>query len=201
MQEFFKINNVDVGFANHPTEGTVYMKGALNTEVLVRRGKIRISLLTPSLEVTDDMHNGLLDGSYYDNLRHIDYFRMVTYSDLEIESGTYDTQIVCPYSKSLTGFETYNFPEDVKFHGVIDIQKGYVHIKGELKSRYDENKPTIPLEALKCFEPKPLLPKRKLYTWEQALKTNSLNIYDLSIGKGIFKEFGSVHDSVSKLKI
>ncbi len=189
MKEYFKINNIDVGFANHPTEGTVFTKGALNTEVLIRKGKIRISLLTPALEITDEMHNGLLNDSCYDNQRHIDYFRMVTYSDLEIENGSYNTQINCPYSKSLSGFETYNFPEDVEFYGIIDIQEGYVHIKGELKSRYDKKKPGIPVEAVKCFEPKALLPKRTLYTLEQALKTNPLNVYNLSISKGVFNEF------------
>ena len=84
MKEYFKINNIDVGFANHSTKGTVFTKGSLNTEVLVRKGKLRISLLTPSLEITDEMHNGLLNDSSYDNFRHIDYFRMVTYTDLEV---------------------------------------------------------------------------------------------------------------------
>jgi hypothetical protein len=189
MKEYFKINNINVGFANHPTEGTIFTKGSLNTEVIVRKGRIRISLLTPSLEITDEMHNGLLNDSYYDNLRHIDYFRMVTYTDLEVESGQYNTQIVCPYTDNLCGFETYNFPEDVKFSGVIDLQEGSVHIKGELKSRFDESKPSIPIEILKCFDPKPLIPRRKLYTWEDALKADSLRVYDLSIAKGLFNEF------------
>ncbi len=60
MEEYFKINNIDVGFANHPTAGTLFVKGALDTEVLVRGGKLRINLLTPTLEITDAMHNGFL---------------------------------------------------------------------------------------------------------------------------------------------
>ena len=69
------------------------------------------------------------------------------------------------------------------------MQEGYVHIKGELKSRFDESKPSIPVEILKCFDPKRLIPKRKLYTWEGSLKTNPRNVYDLSIGKGVFNTF------------
>ena|GEM_PF-3880522 len=92
----------------------------MNTEILVRKGKLRISLLPPALEITDEMHNGLLSDAYYDNLRHIDYFRMVTYNDLAVEGGQYNTQIICPYDSS--GFESYNFPEKVTFHGVIDLQ-------------------------------------------------------------------------------
>ncbi|BDS11372.1 DUF1963 domain-containing protein [Aureispira anguillae] len=191
MKEFFKINNIDVGFANHPTEETFFTKGSLNTEVLIRKGKLRISLLTPALEITDEMHNGLLNDPYYDNLRHIDYFRMVTYYDLAIEKGAYNSQIACPYNTNLTGFETYNFPEAVEFHGIIDLQEGFVHIKGELKSRSNEKKPSIPVEALKCFVPKPLLPIRELYTWEQALKANPTDVYDLSIGEGDFQTFPS----------
>jgi len=189
MKEYFKINNIEVGFANHPTEGTIFTKGSLNSEVFVRKGKLRISFLTPAIEITDEIHNGLLDDPYFDNLRNIDYFRMVTYSDLEIPTGKYNTQIICPYGESLTGFETYNFPEDVNFHGVIDVQEGYVHIKGVLKSRFDKNKPSIPIEVLKTFDPKPLLPKRKKYTWKEALEANPLEVYSLRIEKGIFDEF------------
>ncbi|AXT50893.1 DUF1963 domain-containing protein [Aquimarina sp. BL5] len=189
MQEYFKINNIDVGFANHSTEGTMFTRGSLNTEVIIRKGKLRISLLTPALEIADDMHNDFLSDPYYDNLRNIDYLRMVTYSDLEVETGTYNTQIKCPYSENLNGFEVYGFPERVKFHGIIDLQEGYVHIKGELKSEFDEKKPGIPIEVLKCFDPKPLLPKRKQYTLEQARDENPLDVYSLSIGKGVFTKF------------
>ncbi|GAA0732009.1 hypothetical protein GCM10009430_44790 [Aquimarina litoralis] len=189
MKEYFKINNIDVGFANHPTVGTIFTKGALNTEIFVRKGKLRISLLTPSLTITDQMHNGMLSDPYFDNLRHIDYLRMVTYYDLEVESGAYNTQIVCPYGNNATGFETYGFPEPIRFHGTIDIQEGYVAIKGEFRNSYGDEKPSIPVEVIKSFEPKKLLPKRGKYTLDQAREKDPEEVYALHIGKGTFKEF------------
>ncbi len=190
MKEFFKINHHDVGFANHATEGTVYSPGALDTEVLVRKGKLRISLLTPSLEITDELHNGILQDAYFDNLRKTAWIRLVTYHDLAIEGGTYDTQIVCPYGNHATGFEVYGFPEDVRFHGIIDVQAGYVHLKGELKSINKGNQVhRVPIEIVKAFDPKPLLPKRKVYTWEAAQSADPLSVFELTIGEGNFDHF------------
>ena len=189
MNEFFKINGIDVGFADHPTEGTIFIKGSLNTEVLIRKGKLRINVLTPALELTKGLHNGLLDDPYYENQKQVDWIRMVTYADLSVPGGKYDTQIACPYEKGPTGFEVYGFPELVDFHGIIDVQKGYVHIKGELRSKGEGNPNIVPIEVVKHFEPKPLLPPRRQYTWEEAVQQNPLNIYDLSIGKGIFNSF------------
>ena len=189
MKEYFKINNIDVGFASHSTEGSIFLKGALNTEILVRKGKLRINLLTPALEITDEMHNGLLDDSYYDNLRNVDYLRMTTYRDLAIEGGQYNTQVTCPYIKNAVGFETYGFPERVKFHGIIDVQKGYVHIKGVFKRDFGEQKTSIPVEILKCFDPQPLIPARKIYSLATAENVNPLEVYELNIAKGTFTEF------------
>ncbi len=197
MKEYFKINNIDVGFANHPTEETSFIKGALDTEVLVRGGKLRINLLTPTLEITDDIHNGFLSDSDNNNSHRVDYLRMVANPDLVVETGKYNTQIHCPYGNNQKGLDVYNFPEDVVFYGVVDVQKGYVHIKGELKSRYDENKPGIPVEVLKCFEPKPLLPTRKSYTLTEALEVDPSEVYDLTIANGTFNEFP---DQVLKFK-
>ncbi len=196
MEEFFKINHINVGFADHDAEATGYVKGALNTEILIRKGKLRINLLTPPLEITDEFHNGLLDDPYFDDKRKIDYLRMVTYSDLELESGSYDTQVNCPYLVGVTGFETYNFPTDVKFHGIIDVQEGYVHIKGELKDIYNNNS-TIPIEILKCFEAKPILPKRQEYTLKSALNIDPLKVFDLKITLG---EFNSLPEQIVTFK-
>lgn len=189
MKEYFKINHIDVGFTNHPTKDSGFNKGALTNEVIVRKGKLRINLLTPALEITDEIHNGLLDDAYYDNQRKIDYLRMVTYTDIAVPDGAYDRQIKCPLKKMPTGFETYNFPEQVKFHGIIDVQKGFVHIKGYLKSEYGENKNTIPIDIVKAFDPKPLLPERIKYTLETAQGVNPHEVYDLAIGKGQFEQF------------
>lgn len=61
MNDYFKLNHIEVGFANHPTKDTPYLVGALDTEVQIRKGKLRINLLTPALELTPALHNGLLD--------------------------------------------------------------------------------------------------------------------------------------------
>ena len=87
MTEFFKLNHIDLGFANHPTEGTIFTKGALDTEVLIRKGKLRINLLTPSLELTDELHNGLLADPFFDDKRHVDYIRLMSYYDLAVPNG------------------------------------------------------------------------------------------------------------------
>ncbi|MEM6631646.1 MAG: DUF1963 domain-containing protein [Bacteroidota bacterium] len=187
MKEYFTINHINVGFADHPTEGTVFVKGALNTEVRVQKGKLRINLLTPELELTDELHNGLLNDPYFDNKRKVDYIRLVTYRDLAIPNGSYGSQITCPYEQGPTGFEVYGFPERVKFHGTIEVQEGSIHIQGEFRT--EGNPISLPIEVVKTFSPKPLLPPRTVHTWEQALEQDPADVYELSIGKGIFPVF------------
>ena len=189
VKAYFKINDVEVGFANHPTEGTSFLKGALDSEVIVRRGKLRINLLTPSLDLTKQLHNGLLDDPGYDGYRQVDWLRFVTYHDVAVPNGQYDNTIQCPYAKRLSGFEVYGFPEDVTFHGQIDVQEGHIHIKGALVSIYDKNLPQVPIEIVKDFEAVPLLPQRKSYTLDKAQKADPLEVYDLSIGKGQYDAF------------
>ncbi|TPN86786.1 DUF1963 domain-containing protein [Aquimarina algicola] len=189
MKEYCKVNTINVGFANHSVEGTIYLKGALDTEVLIRKGKLRINILTPSLELTEDLHNGMLNNPDVDNNHHIDWLRFTTYHDLVIPEGKYNTQIKCPYGDTAVGFEVYGFPELLKFYGVIDVQKGYVHIKGELRSEYRSEDCSIPIDILKKFIPKDLLPPRTQYTWNQALQQNPLEVYGLAIGKGVFDAF------------
>ena len=188
QKEYFKLNQIDVGFADHPTEGTIFIKGALNSEVLIRNGKLRINLLTPALQLGRDLHNGTLDDPYYENKRQIDHLRLCTYQDLAIPGATYDTQITCPYD-NIAGFEVYGFPEQLKFHGIIDVQEGYIEIKGELKTSMEENTASIPVEVRKLFEPKPLIPPRTRYTLEEARQVDPLEVYELTLDKGDFPLF------------
>lgn len=218
MKEYFKINNIDIGFADHPTENTGYPKGFLDTKIAVRKGKLRINLLTPSLEINDEIHNGMLSDPCYDGKKHIDYFRIASYpsdsSDIGTKNGKYGFEITCPQGDNFV-LGAYEFPEEVEFHGTINIQEGYVHIKGELKSRYQEYLktkeqkkdyedylqgpykryrkplPNIPIEVLKFFDPEPLLPERESHTLAQALRSDPLDVYDLSIEKGKFNSFPS----------
>lgn len=223
MKEYFKINNIDVGFKSPPNENTkisTNSEGFLDNEVSVRKGRLRINLLTPPLEITDDMHNGMLSSSYYNKKRNIDYFRIATYSspdgDFVIDKGNYGVKIEYPKKHNeLLDFGCYGFPEEVEFHGTIDIQKGYVHVEGILKNRlqeyyrslegikeheeylksipkrYKKPLPHIPIEILKQFDPKPLIPSREEHTWEEAQKANPLNVYNLTIeGENLeLKEF------------
>ncbi|MGV3761185.1 DUF1963 domain-containing protein [Parapedobacter sp.] len=185
LQEFFKINGIDVGFGSHPIEGTVYSDPkALTSEVVVRKGKLRINLLTPALELTEAFHNGMLEEP-----AQVDWIRLVTYSDLAIPGGRYDTKIECPYGKRFSGFEVYGFPITARFYGTIDVQEGQVYIKGELRPEYEGNEGAVPIEIVKHFDPKPLLPERESLTLEEALKRNPLEVYDLRIGKGAFSSF------------
>lgn len=99
-KEFLKINGVDVGFGNHSIEGTVYSDPkVLTTEVIIRKGKLRINLLTPALELTENLHNGMLEKP-----AQVDWIRLVTYSDLATPGGRYDTKIECPYGKRFFQF-------------------------------------------------------------------------------------------------
>lgn len=184
-QEFLKINGIDVGFGSHPIEGTVYSDPkALTTEVIVRKGKLRINLLTPAVELTEALHNGMLEEP-----AQVDWIRLVTYSDLTVPGGRYDTKIECPYGKRFSGFEVYGFPNEARFYGTIDVQEGYVHINGELRPEYEGNEGVVPIEIVKHFDPKPLLPERESLTLEEALKRDPLEVYDLRIGKSTFGSF------------
>lgn len=189
MKEYFKINGINVGFANHPTKGTHFVPGALDSLVEIRKGKIKINLLTPSLELTDQLHNGLLSDDYYADKKQIDYLRFCTYSDIAVPNAKYGSAIV--YSKSKTvnsDIQVYEFPGDVYFEGTILVEKGWIRVIGHLVSQDDE-KQSLPIEIVKCFEPKALLPNRKTFSLEKAKKQDPLTIYDLVINKGIFNEF------------
>lgn len=188
MKEFIKINGIDVGFADHPTENTIFLPGALDTRVTVRKGRLNINILTPELELTDKLHNGLLDHPYFDGKRRADYLRFTTYHDLALEGGRYNTQVTCPYGDSHTGFEVYGFPEPAKFHGVIDVQQGHIHIKGGLRTE-GSGETELPIEIIKCFEAKPLIPPREKNTLAQALECDPLEVYEIHIGSGQFTSF------------
>ncbi|MEO1436144.1 MAG: DUF1963 domain-containing protein, partial [Bacteroidota bacterium] len=49
--------------------------------------------------------------------------------------------------------------------------------------------PSSPIEILKQFDPKPLLPERKNYTWKEAIEAPPETVYALSIGEGQFDVF------------
>ena len=53
-KEFLTINGIDVGFGSHSIASTVYNHpSAFVPEVNIRKGKLRINLLTPTLELTN----------------------------------------------------------------------------------------------------------------------------------------------------
>ncbi|MGB0868838.1 MAG: DUF1963 domain-containing protein [Flavobacteriales bacterium] len=189
MIEFFKINGTDVGFENHPTKGTHFLPGALDSLVEIRKGKIKINLLTPNLELTDQLHNGLLSDDYYADKKQIDYLRFCTYSDMEVPNAEYGSVIHCTKSKTAnSGIQVYEFPREVYFEGNILVQKGWIKIEGHLVSHDDEEQ-TLPIEIVKCFEPKTLLPNRKSFSLDEAKKQDPLTVYNLVIKKGVFNEF------------
>ena len=167
MKEFFKINNIDVGFAN-------------DTEVSIRRGKLSINLCTPSLILTPELHNGMLDSKEV----NVDYISYAT--SLAIPKGKYNTQLDCP--KDTPNANVFNFPESVDFYGVLDVQEGYIHLKGELRSRYSRRR-TIPVEIVKQFDPKPLIPPRSRFNLGDAKIQEPLEVYELIVRKGHINEF------------
>lgn len=105
----------------------------------------------------------------------------MTYHDLAIPTGDYNTQINCPYTQRLSGFEVYGFPVEVQFHGVINLQEGYLKIEGVLKSLDPSQTAQIPVEIRKSFEAAPLLPARTCYSLVEAKQVNPLEVYELFI--------------------
>lgn len=90
---------------------------------------------------------------------------------------------------AFSSFETYGFPNEARFYGTIDVQKGSVHIRGELRPEYEGNEGTVPLEIVKHFDPRRLIPERNVYKLEQALDQDPVEVYELKIGKGAFTRF------------
>ncbi len=166
MKEFFKLNNIEVGFANH-------------SEVSIQKGKLSINLLTPNLKITPELHNGMLDSEEV----NVDYISYAT--SLAIPEGKYNTQLDCP--EDTPNANVFNFPENVNFYGVLDVQEGYIHLKGELRSRYSRR--TIPVEIVKQFDPKPLIPPRTRFNLGDAKIQEPLEVYELIVRKGRLNEF------------
>ncbi|MEL7159222.1 MAG: DUF1963 domain-containing protein [Bacteroidota bacterium] len=178
MQEYFKINGHDVGFADHPTAGSFYRKGSLDTQITVRSGKLKINLLTPRLDLADYLPPGFPE--HYATT--VAYLRLATYQDVSVPEGRYGSQLTYPKKGDRPTFEAYGLPGSVKFHGTITVQEGYVHVRGELRD-YHYKSFRLPVEAVKTFSPGPLLPPRRRFTLEEAREIAPEKVYELNVNK------------------
>ena len=187
--EYFHLNGIPQPYANHPTRGTFFSPGGLDSKVYITKGRLAINLLTPALELTEALTNGLFADPAYDGTRRVDYLRLGTYQPFALPEDHYGQRILCPYTDDATGFQVYGLPESIRFHGTIDVHEGYVHVRGELRHGLQKNQPVIPVEAIKHFTPRPLIPRRPQHDWSQALRADPLEVYELRIDKEEFDVF------------
>ncbi|MEO0731494.1 MAG: leucine-rich repeat domain-containing protein, partial [Bacteroidota bacterium] len=176
MQEYFKINDQDVGFADHPTEDTFFRKGGLDTRVAVQAGKLKINLLTPRLDLQAFLGPGAPD----DYAKEFAYLRLATYQDVVVPRGQYGQQLTYPTKGSGPAFEVYGLLRYEQFHGTVTVQEGYVHVAGTIRNTsYPAFSLTV--EAVRCFTPKPLLPQRRRYDLPKARQADPLKVYELQV--------------------
>ncbi len=192
MNEYLRINGIDLGFIDHSI-ATDFQPRLRNSKVNVRKGNLKINLFTPSLELTPKLHNGLLGKKS----PKVDYLRFASVFDLVVPEGKYDTQITFPQEENTRGFEVFGFPEQVVFHGIIDVQKGHLRIHGVLKKAYEDKGIVLPIDLLKRFDPKPLIPPRTNYNQQEAKEVDPLLVFHLSIDK---KKFTSFEEDVLPFK-
>lgn len=183
MQEYFRLNGKEVGFANHPTEGAHYLPKALDTEAAIWLGKIHFNLHTPALDLAEYLSPEAPD-FYRDR---VPYVQLRTYLPNAVPGGAWGGVLKYPTNKVQTDLWVSGLPGSEKFHGTVTVHEGYLLVSGELKTY--EGALLFNVEARKTFAPRPLLPPRKRYKRQEALEQPPLEVYELAVGQGEYATF------------
>ena len=182
MPNSLRLNGHEVGLADHPTVGTSFVKGGLDSRVEVRCGSLYINLLTPSLDLTPY----LPAGAPAEYAVAVDYIRLVTYQAMTVPGGRYGQRLTLPdKSANRQTLEVYGLPGYEQFHGTIEVREGQLLLEGAIRS---ENF-ALPLSARVSFPATPLLPARATHTLESAREEDPVNVFNLRIDEGTFSEF------------
>ena len=174
LQEYFRLNGVDVGFS------------AL-TDVRVCHGRVHINLNTPPIRLTEALHGGLLAHAWRPiaNFYMANGLTVATYEDLALPNGAYGHSVCFPYlddAKYLQNVCVYGSQGSPNFFGTITVHEGWIAVDG-LVTYESEPDPTraMSIEARKRFDALPLLPPRKKISLTQALKLPPHDVYCLAI--------------------
>ena len=182
MPNHLQLNGQEVGLADHPTTGTSFVKGGLDSRVEVRCGRLYVNLLTPSLDLTPY----LPPGAPANYATHVDYLRLVTPYPITLPGGRYGQRLTLPYkSADRQPLEIYGLPGYERFHGALDVREGQLVLDGRVRAEGLE----LPINARFDFTPRPLLPARESHTLESARRTDPDKVFDLKIKAGTFSEF------------
>jgi Domain of unknown function (DUF1963)/Leucine rich repeat len=174
--EFLRLNGVDVGFSE-------------KTDVLVRGGRVHVSLNTPAMRLTPAMHGAeFLENSW----RPLPDFYMangltiVVDEDLALPQAQYGHTFRFPYrddTKYLRNVSIYGSQGRPRFFGSVTVDEGWIYVSG-LASYEDvvsDPKAAMSIEARKRFAATPLIAQRKKLSLKQALKLPPDEVYWLSI--------------------
>ena len=175
--EYFKINNIDVGFSE-------------NTTVYIAQGKFNICLQTPELKFTKELHNDFLvdEPSFI-----LENGLKLSALEFSLPTAKLDFTQQFPYRDNanyLQQLRVDGLPNHSYFFGTLSIHEGWLELKGNIQEDYEKlSEKCIPINIIKSFKLTKIIPNRSVYTLGEAKAQNALEVYQIGIKKGQFKTF------------
>jgi uncharacterized protein YwqG len=181
--EYFKLNGVDVGFSD-------------KTNVRIKCGRLSLSLRTPPMALTRDLHSGMADHAWrvIPDFYMVDGFCIAAYEDQALPGGRYGHAQMWPYQDDTGCRQTLcvtGVQDRPEFFGTLRIEAGWLELDGVIAfgvnaPEYDE---VMPVTIRKCFDPLALIPPRRTLSLKQALALPPDQVFELQISNGKFNEF------------